>query len=246
MYYQGFANVSTEKINQGPPASYLIILSIDGLNPQLYLSNKWPAPTIQQMALEGTHAHWVRGIFSSVTFPSHIALVIGALPAEHGILRNSTFSPGDEDGYYSNTNKLQVNTIWDVVKENGGVSAGFNWSASVGGNIYYNIVEFWSTDSSDELYLSYTTAKPEEVADELGRKVFGEIGLIRFRHHENAGPIDFYMIEEIKPNLLLFRISNTDAAQHRHGRERLEVNRSVVFADVHVHRMSGLMIGQAC
>jgi predicted AlkP superfamily pyrophosphatase or phosphodiesterase len=231
------ATVNSENSVLDPSASHLIILSLDGLNPEWYLDDKWPAPTLQQLAREGTHAHRVKGVFPSLTFPSHTTIVTGALPGEHGVLSNSVFTPGGDDAWYWYADQLKVKALWDVVKENGGTSAGFNWPVSVGGSIDYNIGDIWSTDLSDELDRSHTTAQPEGFADELGRKVLGEIGLKRLRHHENAGPIVSYMIEEIKPTLLLFHISNTDAAQHRHGREHLEVDRSVAFADVLVHRM---------
>jgi predicted AlkP superfamily pyrophosphatase or phosphodiesterase len=128
-----------DDLKQDPPASYLVILSLDGLNPEWYLDEKWPAPTLQQLAREGTHAKRVRGVFPSVTFPSHITLVTGALPNEHGVLSNGVFNPGGDDSSYWYADQIKIKTLWDVVKENGGISAGFNWPVSVGGNIHYNI-----------------------------------------------------------------------------------------------------------
>jgi hypothetical protein len=58
---------------QSPPlAGHVVLISVDGLRPDFYLDDRWPAPTLQQMAREGVHARAVRGVFPSVTYPSRL------------------------------------------------------------------------------------------------------------------------------------------------------------------------------
>ena len=39
-----------------PRADHVVLVSIDGLRPEFYLDESWPAPMLQQMAREGGHA----------------------------------------------------------------------------------------------------------------------------------------------------------------------------------------------
>src|SRR5690242_9753839 len=77
-------------------ADHLLIISIDGLR------GDWAAnpdrhdlriPTLRKLAVRGTAAESVRGIFPSVTYPSHTTLITGCRPARHGIMANTLFDP---------------------------------------------------------------------------------------------------------------------------------------------------------
>ena len=59
------------------------------------------------MAREGAHANGVRGVFPSVTYPSHTTLVTGARPANHGIL----FNRDPEDGWNFFFEKITAPTV---------------------------------------------------------------------------------------------------------------------------------------
>ncbi|RZK40003.1 MAG: alkaline phosphatase family protein, partial [Hymenobacter sp.] len=75
------------------PAKHVVLISIDGFRPDFYREAKWPTPNLQRMAAQGTSADGVRGVFPSVTYPSHTTLVTGVAPAQHGIYYNSPFEP---------------------------------------------------------------------------------------------------------------------------------------------------------
>lgn len=59
-------------------AEHVILISVDGFRPDFYLEEKWPAPNLKKMVKEGVSATGVRGIFPSVTYPSHTTLITGA------------------------------------------------------------------------------------------------------------------------------------------------------------------------
>ncbi|MDA0312084.1 MAG: alkaline phosphatase family protein [Gemmatimonadetes bacterium] len=98
----------------GRLADHVILISVDGLRPEFYLEQRWPAPMMQRMATEGTHATKVRGITPTVTYPSHTTLVTGALPARHGITNNRPFEPGGPSGlWFMESRQILVPTLWD-------------------------------------------------------------------------------------------------------------------------------------
>src|SRR5688572_4177567 len=78
-----------------PLAKHVVLVSVDGMTPDYYLGEHWPAPAIRQLYRQGTHAQAVRTIFPSLTYPGHVTLVTGALPARHGVYNNVALEPVD-------------------------------------------------------------------------------------------------------------------------------------------------------
>src|SRR5262245_55457062 len=77
---------------------YVIVISIDGLRPEFYQDTTWPAPHLQRLAREGVAAHHMKSVFPSFTYPSHVAMLTGALPIHSGISYNA--KPGQQDWYW--------------------------------------------------------------------------------------------------------------------------------------------------
>ena len=99
---------------------YVVMISIDGLRPEFYKDPSWPAPNIQALARNGVYADGVRGVFPTVTFPSHTTMVTGALPAKHGIYYNTPFEPEGQTGnWYWDESQIKVETLWDACKKKG-------------------------------------------------------------------------------------------------------------------------------
>src|SRR6266403_86931 len=89
----GLLNQATESAPRAAPPGMLII-SIDGMrgdyvaNPDKY---SLKVPTLRKLMARGSHAKAVRGVFPSVTYPSHTTLITGCRPGKHGILANGIF-----------------------------------------------------------------------------------------------------------------------------------------------------------
>ena len=66
-------------------AKHVVLISIDGFQPDLYRKAKWPTPNLQRRAAQKTSAGGARGGFPSVTHPSHTTIITGVAPAQHGI-----------------------------------------------------------------------------------------------------------------------------------------------------------------
>ena len=77
---------------------HVVLISVDGLRPEFYLEERWPAPMLQQMRREGAHARAVKSVFPSVTYPAHTTIITGRMPIDHGISYNSPFEPQGQTG----------------------------------------------------------------------------------------------------------------------------------------------------
>src|SRR5689334_4548149 len=69
----------------------VVMISIDSLRPEFYLSKDFDSPTLKQLVATGAYAEGVTSVFPSVTYPNHTALVTGVYTGKHGVLSNSLY-----------------------------------------------------------------------------------------------------------------------------------------------------------
>lgn len=220
------------------PAKHVIVVSIDGLRPEFYLDPSWNAVNLCMMKDNGVYAEGVQGVFPSVTYPSHTAIMTGALPIRHGVYYNVFFEPFDTAGrWYWNENEIKVPTLWDAVKEAGMKTAAVHWPVTVGAPVHYNIPEVWTWPGKKTLLGKvsghsnppglfeeaqlYATGKLEE-ADYNGDYLSAD---------ENMARLAGYLFKKYRPNLLAVHLANTDHFEHEEGRDGAKVRLAVASAD---------------
>lgn len=232
------------------PADHVIFVSVDGLRPDFYLDERWPAPMMQKMAREGAHARAVRGVTPTVTYPSHTTLVTGALPARHGIFHNRPFEEGAPSGaWYMESDSIRVPALWDAVRGGGGTSAGISWPVSAGAAIDWNIPEFWSVGGVEgELRGAAANAAalrrrvtPPGLLEQIEAASLGAFPAFywgrNLSREDAVGTMAGHIIERHRPNLLLVHLNQTDYYQHAYGREHPDVRLAVSAVDRAIARM---------
>ncbi|NBB87667.1 MAG: sulfatase-like hydrolase/transferase [Bacteroidetes bacterium] len=232
--------IPVSQAQEAPPADHVVLISIDGFRPDFYLEANRPAPMLQQMAREGAHAKGVRGVFPSVTYPSHTTLVTGARPANHSI----HFNRDPEEGWNFFFENITAPTLWELVAENGGTTVNVGWPVTVVAPIDYNVVisgALSNSDLADDPIRELTT--PEGLFEELEREATGRLDVNYDLSNSNpakegrVAEMASYLIAEHAPQLLSGALQVTDSFQHRYGREAPEVDRALVAADRAVARI---------
>ncbi len=222
---------------RGAPADHVVLISVDGLRPDFYLDERWPAPTLQQMAREGAHAAGVRGVFPSVTYPSHTTLITGALPARHGIFYNTPFEPGGQTGrWYWEEADIRVPTLWDAVRAAGRRSASVGWPVSVGAPVDWNVPEVWALGENTDRIAPMRAATTPGLWEELEREATGRLTAADFNgdyltREDRTGAIAAHGLETHRPALLTVPLIGTDHFQHEQGRDGPMVRRAVSAVD---------------
>ena len=221
-----------------PPVEHVVLVSIDGLRPEMYLDPSWPAPTIQQMAREGVRADAVLGVFPSVTYPSHTTMVTGALPAHHGIYYNSPFEPGGETGrWYWEAAAIRLPTLWNAAHAAGLTTAAVGWPVSVGAQIDWNLPEVWSVEKGSlAVDALRRAARPAGLLAEVEREATGRLredswDSHSLTHDDAAGSMAAYLLATRRPSLLLLHVLEVDHFQHEEGREHPLVRQALANAD---------------
>jgi len=79
-----------------PEIERVLIVSIDGLRPDLLL--RGDTPTLHGLLDTGTFTFWARTTEMSITLPSHVSMLTGVPPAKHGVVWNKE-APTDRSPY---------------------------------------------------------------------------------------------------------------------------------------------------
>lgn len=84
MCFSAYAQQAVELPRRPFPAiDRVLIVSIDGLRPDLFFRAE--APAIQALYKQGTFSFWARTTPNSITLPSHTSMLTGVSPRKHGI-----------------------------------------------------------------------------------------------------------------------------------------------------------------
>src|SRR5690606_21717668 len=136
----GVIRLAAMAANQDPSterrASHVIVISIDGFRPEMYLDPAGEGlriPNLLALRYAGSSADGVEVATPSLTYPSHTSLATGADPARHGIISNTRFDPPNGSAaWFFERAEMKVPAIWDVAKGAGLVTAGVSWPVTVG------------------------------------------------------------------------------------------------------------------
>lgn len=118
-----------------PPASYVVVVSLDGFRwdyPELY-----DTPNLDRIAENGVKAERMIPSFPTKTFPNHYTLATGLYPDNHGIINNSFYAE-ELDGIYRIGDRGMVSDpdaylgepVWVTAERQGVRSASFFWVGS--------------------------------------------------------------------------------------------------------------------
>ncbi|TDX01833.1 alkaline phosphatase family protein [Dinghuibacter silviterrae] len=205
------------------PARHVVLISIDGLRPAMYLDSGWASPNLHYLMREGSYAQHMLSVFPSFTYPSHSSMVTGAYPAEHEVCHNAPFAPLGNDGHWNwYTNLIKSRTIWDAAHEANLTSATVEWPVSVGAPVNWNVPEIWPVkDGDDRVTESRKYATPGLIEDieknATGLLTRDNMNESYLSFDETAGRMADYIIQHYKPNLLALHFACVDGAEHEEG-----------------------------
>jgi predicted AlkP superfamily pyrophosphatase or phosphodiesterase len=231
-----FSIVGLTAIAQPKPAltHHVILISIDGFRPEMYQDKGWPTPNLQYLMRQGSYAAHLKSVFPAYTYPSHTAMVTGALPARSGIYFNQ---PKNSHGNWNwFTDSVKVPTIWWACRKAGLQTASVEWPCSVNAPIDENLPEIWDNDHPDDrITYARKYATPGLVA-ELEQNVTGTLDSNAMRDgnfslDENAGRIAGYIFRKYKPALLTLHFAEVDGEEHDYGRDGDSVRMAVATDD---------------
>ncbi len=224
------------------PERHVVIISIDALRPEFYLSDAFKTPTLKELAKKGAHANGVESGYPSVTYPSHASIVTGVRPARHGVLANTVFGPhGAQVEWIWETKDLKAKPIWQAAHEQGKKVAILQWPTTVGAKVTWLVPERWgikNESTRDVLLKNSTPGLLIEVALALGvAKIDSSTLRDGAKLDEFVSGAAAYVLETHKPDLLLTHLTQVDHEAHGHGRDAPEVHDAVARTDANIAKI---------
>jgi len=221
------------------PIRYAAIISVDGLGADMLDKHHPCAPAlraIRRLADSGAYSAGVKGIFPTVTYPTHATIVTGRVPASHGVLDNG--GPGKQYGWYMDRSDIRGETLWDAARDAGRTVAIVTWPSTYGAQVDYlipenlaserNVAELVRAGSTPGLFDSLQTAT-------------GSIALLPFFARESGTPLDDMtsrfgdeIVRRHRPQLLLTHFLDFDHRQHYAGPGSAEACEALARIDGHV------------
>ena len=216
------------------PVRHVVLISIDGLRPEMYLDKNWPSPNLQSLMQEGVYANHLKSVFPAYTYPSHTAMVSGALPARSGICYNQPVGSKGEWNWY--TKAVKVPTIWQALKKAGLPTASVEWPVSVTDEITYDLPEIWDVQSPEDRITAARKYATPGLIDEIEQNATGKLDSNTmnegyFSLDENAGRAAGYIFKKYRPYLLAVHFACVDGMEHEYGREGDSVRLALASVD---------------
>jgi len=230
-----------------PVAKYVVLITVDGMRPEMVSDLTMPSPTIKQIANDGIFVERMFTIAPSSTYPNHAALVTGARAVHHGIYYNSPFLGNNNatnrmSYWYADSIKCQ--TIWGVAKQHGLTTCSLFWPTSTNSKeIDINIPEFWSTEREvDNLQFLRPYSTPVGIFDSIQKYATGILTTPTFhpstRNREGrTGYMASYIFDQYRPNLTTIHFISTDAFQHATGTESNDTKMALSSVDYGINQV---------
>jgi predicted AlkP superfamily pyrophosphatase or phosphodiesterase len=235
------------------PSSRLIVISADGLRPDVYQRAdelRLKIPNLLRLASSGASAEAVTSVYPSTTYPAHATLVTGALPREHGIYSHlASLDPTDKARPWSwFARAIKVPALWDVARAFGQRSAAVGWPVSAGAAIDYNLPEIWDPALPDPHQDFETVARHstphlfKEVVKALGPLV-PDSSKHRPRAAQTLNPDRLraegalFLWRRYIPDLLLLHLVAYDQQAHHYGPLAREALAAVEQTDQEIGRI---------
>jgi len=213
---------------------HVVLISIDGFRPDMYQDRSWPTPNLQALMKEGVYADHLKSVFPAYTYPSHVAMVTGALPARSGVCYNQPLGSKGEWNWYNKA--IKVPTIWQALKKEGLTTASVEWPPSVTDEITYDLPEIWDVKSPEDRITAARRYATPGLIGEIERNATGKLDSNTmnegyFSLDENAGRAAGYIFSRYHPTLLAVHFACADGMQHEYGREGDSVRLAVASVD---------------
>lgn len=219
----------------------VILVTIDGFRNDIMTDASQPAPFLHELMQNSIYVPNVIGVNPTMTYPSHTTLVTGTTPLEHGIHcnRQFQFNSAEPALYHWYADSIRTKTLWQTVKERGGITASVFWPVTTGSKwIDYNLPEYFPTKRVNVSGMDYIrpVCTPKDIMAELEREATGHLSdtTLRagsFQYDAKVASMVNYITNRYKPDFMTVHLVTTDYKQHDTGIYSFATKQSFAAAD---------------
>lgn len=194
----------------------VILISIDGLTTMDYLNpdGGLKVPNLEALKANGCAANGMKGVFPTVTYPSHTAMITGEPPAVHGIYTNTPLDPFGYQGggWFYFAEQITAPTLWQVMRKAGLKTAAVSWPVTIGAEVDYLLPEWRPIRTREDAAMLAALSTPGLFHEMIKVDPDNRPMTDAWRTNVTMSILDRY-----KPDLLALHLSDLDGAQHANG-----------------------------
>lgn len=207
---------------------YVIVISFDALSEEdlEFLSKQ---PNFSKLIKNGALIKNVESVYPSLTYPAHATIVTGKYPKNHGVINNTVLDfKNDNPDWYWYRKYIKGDTIFDLAEKSGMKTCSILWPVTARSKITYNMPEIFCTKRYDNQILKSALAGSKIYQVNMNKK-FGYLrqGMEEPYLDNFATEVAKKTIRELKPNLILLHLIDSDSQKHKYGIENKEVIESL-------------------
>lgn len=207
---------------------YVIVISFDAVSEEdlEFLSKQ---PNFSKLIKNGALIKNVESVYPSLTYPDHATIVTGKYPKNHGVINNTVLDfKNDNPDWYWYRKYIKGDTIFDLAEKSGMKTCSILWPVTARSKITYNMPEIFCTKRYDNQILKSALAGSKIYQVNMNKK-FGYLrqGMEEPYLDNFATEVAKKTIRELKPNLILLHLIDSDSQKHKYGIENKEVIESL-------------------
>lgn len=207
---------------------YVIVISFDAVSEEdlEFLSKQ---PNFSKLIKNGALIKNVESVYPSLTYPAHATIVTGKYPKNHGVINNTVLDfKNDNPDWYWYRKYIKGDTIFDLAEKSGMKTCSILWPVTARSKITYNMPEIFCTKIYDNQILKSALAGSKIYQVNMNKR-FGYLrqGMEEPYLDNFATEVAKKTIRELKPNLILLHLIDSDSQKHKYGIENKEVIESL-------------------
>ena len=207
---------------------YEIVISFDAVSEEdlEFLSKQ---PNFSKLIKNGALIKNVESVYPSLTYPAHVTIVTGKYPKNHGVINNTVLDfKNDNPDWYWYRKYIKGDTIFDLAEKSGMKTCSILWPVTARSKITYNMPEIFCTKRYDNQILKSALAGSKIYQVNMNKR-FGYLrqGMEEPYLDNFATEVAKKTIRELKPNLILLHLIDSDSQKHKYGIENKEVIESL-------------------
>ena len=207
---------------------YVIVISFDaGSEEDLEFLSK--QPNFSKLIKNGALIKNVESVYPSLTYPAHATIVTGKYPKNHGVINNTVLDfKNDNPDWYWYRKYIKGDTIFDLAEKSGMKTCSILWPVTARSKITYNMPEIFCTKRYDNQILKSALAGSKIYQVNMNKR-FGYLrqGMEEPYLDNFATEVAKKTIRELKPNLILLHLIDSDSQKHKYGIENKKVIESL-------------------
>ena len=207
---------------------FVIVISFDAVSEEdlEFLSKQ---PNFSKLIKNGALIKNVESVYPSLTYPAHATIVTGKYPKNHGVINNTVLDfKNDNPDWYWYRKYIKGDTIFDLAEKSGMKTCSILWPVTARSKMTYTMPDIFCTKRYDNQILKSALAGSKIYQVNMNKR-FGYLrqGMEEPYLDNFATEVAKKTIRELKPNLILLHLIDSDSQKHKYGIENKKVIESL-------------------